>query len=149
MLGIKIFARGRISTVWPVPHYAGAILVAQKRNYTKLISCLPRDVYCIPTNFPKTTWGGRAVFGTEDKCNFTVGPRCNSDSLSRVTNITYIISWTNDILIPQTVKQAPQTPFSDIPSPSIERISKTVPFTKAEETFLHPSDRGPCCKARE
>ena len=48
MLGIKIFARGRISTVWPVPHYAGtagAILVAQKRNYTKLISCLPRDVY--------------------------------------------------------------------------------------------------------
>ena len=90
MLGIKIFARGWISTVWPVPHYAGAILVAQKRNNTKLISCLPRDVYCIPTNFPKNTWGGTAVFGTEDKCNFTVGPRCNSDSLSRVTNITYI-----------------------------------------------------------
>ena len=56
MLGIKIFARGRISTVWPVPHYAGAagaILVAQKRNYTKLISCLPRDVYSYADLVPR------------------------------------------------------------------------------------------------
>ena len=71
MLGIKIFARGRIYTVWPVPHYAGAagaILVAQKHNYTKLISCLLYDVYA--QNFLRVTHFWIVLFPIFGLCNF-------------------------------------------------------------------------------
>ena len=84
MLGITIFARGRISTVWPVPHYAGtagAILVAQKRNYTKLISCLPLDVYireavfCGPLQTGTGGWCNMITMTTETFPLFLGPPR--------------------------------------------------------------------------